>query len=751
MTKILLIEDEQALRKEMAEVLRFENFEIVEAGNGEVAIYLAHMQLPDLIICDITMPGMDGYEVLVKVRSTPEMAQVPFIFVTAHADRSFMRHGMELGADDYLTKPFTRTELLKAINARMKRQSAPLDVDLNEAKRHLTRMVTHELRTPLTLVKMAQEIIDRQIDTLSPQAIREYLDLVRSGNQRLSHVVDQIVYVTSLETKVLCRASIQQTGKAVALGDLVMASIDLAHQLDHRHRNITIRNDVRDPQALVETDVFSLKHALAELLVNAINFSPEQGHVMVSQWLADDSIWINILDEGPGISGTDIKRAFKPFEQIDRERHDQQGMGLGLPLAQQIVQAHGGTLELTAVVGKGTQVLIKLPRVAGNIAKSDTNYRSEQGGPMVSHIMVIEDEQSLREEVVAILGFEGFEVLSAPNGKIGLKLIREHLPDMILSDIVMPIYDGYRVLLEVRSDPATAAIPFVFLTAKGERRDWRYGMEMGADDYLTKPFTRDELVGAVRSNFERRAAIEKQNDQKIDELRSAITHALPHELRTPLTSILGFGSLLMEMPTCDLDEVHELSGYIVKSTERLHRVIENVLLSAQISLINTDVERVAALRKQMLDDPASVIRDAAFLKAKSLKREHDLVLELSALPIHTTEDSLRKIVEELTDNAIKFSAPGTSILITLKASNHALFLTVENEGRGIQPDQIQRIGDYLQFERTRYEQQGLGLGLSIASRLASLHGGSLTISSVPGQITTIVVMLPLADVLLTTA
>src|SRR5664279_2969962 len=230
MTRILVVDDEQPLREEIAVILRFEDFDVVEADNGEVAIYMAHMHLPDLIICDITMPKMDGYEVLIKVRSTPEMAQLPFIFVTSRADRSFMRHGMELGADDYLTKPFTQAELLAAVNARIKRQTEAVDDDLNEAKRRLTLMVVHELRTPLTLVKMAQEIIDRQIDSLSPRAIREYMDLLRSGNQRLSHVVEQIVYMTSLETKVLSAASIQQQEKEAPLHSILMASIDMAHQ-----------------------------------------------------------------------------------------------------------------------------------------------------------------------------------------------------------------------------------------------------------------------------------------------------------------------------------------------------------------------------------------------------------------------------------------------------------------------------------------------------------------------------------------
>ena len=363
---------------------------------------------------------------------------------------------------------------------------------------------------------------------------------------------------------------------------------------------------------------------------------------------------------------------------------------------------------------------------------------------MVRKIIVLEDEQTIREETVIILGFEGFEVLSAPNGKLGLDLIREHRPDLILSDILMPIYDGYRVLLEVRSDQATATIPFIFLTAKAERQEWRYGIESGADDYLTKPFTRDELLGAVHRAFVRSDALEQHNNQKLSELRGAITHALPHELRTPLSSILGFSRMLLDTDACDIDDVHELSSYIYKGAQRLHRVVEKVLLSTQIELIRSDLQRLDALRQISFDDPASLIADSAVRQAQFHEREQDLVLNITNRPIHMAADNLQKVVAEITDNAFKFSACGSPVVVTLKPIEGNLLLTVENQGRGLQPDEIQRIGAYIQFDRPLYEQQGLGLGLSIASGLVDLHGGSLTISSIVGQTTTVTVLLALA-------
>ena len=124
MTVVLIIEDEAPLREQIVELLNFEGFGTLAAQNGRIGVDQARQHSPDVIVCDVSMPEMDGYEVLLELRKQPATSKIPFIFLTARASRSFMRHGMELGADDYLTKPFTNNELLAAIRARLDRQSA---------------------------------------------------------------------------------------------------------------------------------------------------------------------------------------------------------------------------------------------------------------------------------------------------------------------------------------------------------------------------------------------------------------------------------------------------------------------------------------------------------------------------------------------------------------------------------------------------------------------------------------------------
>jgi CheY-like chemotaxis protein len=158
---------------------------------------------------------------------------------------------------------------------------------------------------------------------------------------------------------------------------------------------------------------------------------------------------------------------------------------------------------------------------------------------MVVKVLVIEDEQPLLEEVMDMLRFEGFEALGAPNGLEGVRLAQQHLPDLILCDIVMPAMDGYGVLFELRNDPALATTPFIFLTARVRRPEQRTGMAMGADDYLTKPFTHDELLATIHAQIEKQQARLRLTEQRLQQLGEKILAAMPHEMRTPLVGIFG--------------------------------------------------------------------------------------------------------------------------------------------------------------------------------------------------------------------
>jgi two-component system sensor histidine kinase/response regulator len=364
MTTILVIEDEQDLREEIADILRFEGYEVLEAEDGQSGVQLAKQQHPELIICDIMMPVMDGFSVLTEIRSQAETALTPFIFLTARAAKSDMRQGMDQGADDYLAKPFTHEELVSAVQARLKRRQTITEMsnaELEHAKTQLTRLVAHELRTPLVSIKMVSEIISRRVGQLPVEQLQELLGSLTAGSKRLSHLVEQMILLTHLDTNYLTEDFVRTQGFFVPMSNILPPAVGLARQFAKRKSDLPINLDMQAGNAVVLCDTASLKHAFAELIGNALAFSPENQHVDVSQWEADSTVWIEIADQGLGIPQDQLTKAMEAFQQVNREKHEQQGMGLGLPLSSRIIEIHRGKLELNSTVGQGTRARIQLP------------------------------------------------------------------------------------------------------------------------------------------------------------------------------------------------------------------------------------------------------------------------------------------------------------------------------------------------------------------------------------------------------
>lgn len=365
----------------------------------------------------------------------------------------------------------------------------------------------------------------------------------------------------------------------------------------------------------------------------------------------------------------------------------------------------------------------------------------------MTKILVIEDDESLLDDVMTILSFEGYEVIGAPDGGEGVRLAHEHLPDLIISDIMMPVLDGYGVLLALQADPATSKIPFIFLTAKATRDQVRLGMRLGADDYLTKPFSHEELLIAVRARLARQALVKTALDQHMEHLRESVALALPHELRTPLTSLVGYAELmLMDSRVLQPVEVVDMADAILKAGSRLRRQLENLLLYAQVELHQRDREKGTALVGALLEHPDLVICEAAQKQVTERNRADDLQLGARPATVQITSMVLRKIVAELVDNACKFSDPGTPIEVRTTEEDRHYVLLISDRGYGMTPEQIRQVGAFVQFERRLREQQGTGLGLALTRELVTLAGGALEIDSQPAQGTTVTVRLPLAPV-----
>jgi two-component system, sensor histidine kinase and response regulator len=379
------------------------------------------------------------------------------------------------------------------------------------------------------------------------------------------------------------------------------------------------------------------------------------------------------------------------------------------------------------------------------LAKRSTSDqdRSTNGSPM-KRILVIEDNHRLRREIVTVLELHGFEVDAAPNGRVGLERIRASRPSLVICDLMMPELDGYETLKMVRANPETEALPFVILTARDERQQMRQGMELGADDYVIKPFKFDDLVKAVNAAFEKHARVSRQADKKLEKLREDVAAALPHELRTPLACIMGYAEMLADGGSMAPQDVTALAQQILGAGQRLHRMSENALLYVQLELLRNGRGNLHAGGAATTSLDEIVARQARAVAAKH-GRDADLRLLLKPAAVAVSQTYVAKIVDELVDNAFKFSSRQQPVrLSTAVEGSHATF-RVADAGAGMSPEQIDAIGGFVQFERSVREQHGVGLGLSIVKRVATLWGGTMTVQSARGTGTTVTISLPVAN------
>lgn len=364
----------------------------------------------------------------------------------------------------------------------------------------------------------------------------------------------------------------------------------------------------------------------------------------------------------------------------------------------------------------------------------------------MTKILVIEDEDSVRANIIERLEAEDFSAIGAENGFVGVTWAQEHRPDLIICDVMMPKLDGYEVLTALRQDPITATIPFIFLTAKADKVDLRQGMELGADDYLTKPFTKTELLGAITARLNKQAAVNQESEQKLEEFRRSIIEAMPQEVLSPLYEIRGHSQMLAD--NCNSvapNEILETAQTISNSALLLNRLIENFLIYAQIELLAKSPEEMKALSKCHTLNPEEIIAQLATQKAQEARREADLILGLANTTVRIGEQDLRKVVEELIDNAFKFSEAGTPIHVKAATENDIFVLRITNYGQQMTTEQINNIGACTQFNRKFYEQKGLGMGLIIAKRITEVHGGELAIHSEKNSKTTVSIKLQLTE------
>lgn len=368
MTKILVIEDETILRNEIVEWLTLEGYTALSAEDGLAGVETAFRQPPDLIVCDITMPRLDGYGVLAELQANPATTGIPFIFVTARVAHEDIRQGMNLGADDYITKPFTRLELLQAIQIRLAKKMAQQQEQeyaldqlqqalVQEQERRLLHtklvaMFSHDFRNPLTSILLSNNLLREQSQHLDTERRLAYFNRIEGAARQLVQMLDDVLLVAQMETGKL-DLKLEPLNLNLFLQQVV-ESFQTIHSSNHP---ILFESEATAPSLM---DVRLLQQIAANLISNAIKYSLPGGTVYVLLSNHAGQYILKVQDVGIGIPEADQVRLFDAFQRGSNVG-DVPGTGLGLALVKQAVALLHGTVHLESQVGQGTTVTVTIP------------------------------------------------------------------------------------------------------------------------------------------------------------------------------------------------------------------------------------------------------------------------------------------------------------------------------------------------------------------------------------------------------
>ena len=344
-----------------------------------------------------------------------------------------------------------------------------------------------------------------------------------------------------------------------------------------------------------------------------------------------------------------------------------------------------------------------------------------------TRIVLFEDNVEVSSNLIEILEIAGYEVILLDcevNLKESISLIN---PDLILSDIMMPKKDGIEILSELKRHKEFLDIPFIFLTAKTSYDELREGMNIGADDYIFKPFNAKDLLRSISLRLEKANLLK----EKIDAFSNNIAIHIPHEMRTPLVSLLGYSSLILDdYKSLTESDILAFTERINFSAKRLHRTIEKFIQYSNLVLLELDKDDRNTFLFGKRNNEVKDIALTAISKVNSTyKRETDLQVNLDDFSSKLSELALSTIFYELTDNALKYSENGTEVKINGTVIDDKYFVEIEDNGKGISETELKILDDISKlepFKRNRFE---MGFGLAIVRKMLNYLGEDLKIDS----------------------
>lgn len=438
--------------------------------------------------------------------SVLKIVVTPPIWLTWYAKLFYL---LLAGGITYFIIRIYKHRLLLKSSLEMERRKSIDEQQLNNERLRFYTNITHELRTPLTLILGPLE--DLAADKQVPEKYKKRIKTIHASALRLLNLINQILEFRKTET--------QNRRLAVAKGQIatIVTEIGLRYKELNHNDKVAIKINVDDniPEIYFDSDI--IHTILNNLLSNAVKYTPE-GTIELSLKTVceegEDYVKIDVADTGYGIDEKALPHIFDRYYQAEG-KHQASGTGIGLALVRSLSDLHEGTLSVDSTVGKGTVFSLRLKadntypgalhkeNQKTEIEKTETKAPAEEATDKQPVVLVVEDNDDIREYIETSLS-PAYSVITAGNGQEGLDLAKKNIPDVIISDIMMPVMDGMELCKAVKADINTSHIPVILLTAKDSLQDREAGYEIGADSYLTKPFSAKLLVSRINNILESR-------------------------------------------------------------------------------------------------------------------------------------------------------------------------------------------------------------------------------------------------------
>ena len=657
-----------------------------------------------------------------------------------------------------------RSRELRETNNELRAANAKLG-ELDAAKTNFFNNVSHEFRTPLTLILGPLE--DSLADQNDPLGLRqrERIELALGNSTRLLKLVNTLLDFSRLEAgRLTARYAPLDVSKFTAeLAAMFESAIEAA--------GLELVVDCRplQDQAWVDRDMW--EKIVSNLISNALKFTM-QGEIAVRTREEEDHFALEVADTGVGIPESELSRIFDRFHRVAGiAGRTHEGSGIGLALVCELVHLHGGSVTVESTVGRGTTFRVSVPKGFAHLppdmvlespveptasrgalayaaeaerwARGNSPASSSLEPPAVEpagaarpRVLVADDNADLRQYVSGLLTSE-YEVTSVADGLEALEVVRNRRPDLVVSDVMMPRLDGLGLVRALRCDPDTASLPIILLSARAGEDSTIAGLDVGADDYLRKPFSAPELLARVRTHVQlarARHAMLAELERANREL-DAFSYSVSHDLRAPLRAINGFARVLEE----DYSDVLGSQGKehlarITRNASRMATLIDDLLGLARIARATVTSDEV-----DLSDLARSVVAD---LRQAEPNRDVDVLVD-DELIARGDRDLLRVVLVNLIGNAWKYtlrSAQPTIEVRRLPDSPGTFF--VRDNGAGFDMVNASRLFAPFQRLHSQNEFEGTGIGLATVQRIIGRHGGRVWAEAEPGAGATFFFSLP---------